>query len=82
MNKLTKRSVDQRKIGAKAAVTTYTSCQRDRHCSVTQVQATAADSGTTYADDAEIPNFSFLIFANSVLNRNKICCSPKLDKLP
>jgi hypothetical protein len=81
MNKLTGSIVDQRKIGAKSAATTYTSCQSDRHCSVTQVQATADDSGTTYEDNTEIPNFTFLIFANSVLNRNKRCCSPKLDKL-
>jgi hypothetical protein len=82
MNKITNIIVDQRNIGAKAAATTYTSCQSDRHCSVTQVQATTADSGTTYADETEILNFSFLIFANSVLNRNKRCCSPKPDKLP
>jgi hypothetical protein len=49
---------------------------------VTQVQATAADSGTTYADESKIPNFACLIFADSALNRNKSCCSPTLDKLP
>jgi hypothetical protein len=48
MNKITNIIVDQRKIGAKAAATTYTSCQSDRHCSVTQVQATAADSDTVF----------------------------------
>jgi hypothetical protein len=49
---------------------------------VTQVQATAAVSGTTYAGETEITNFTVLIFANSVLNKNKSCCSPKPDKLP
>jgi hypothetical protein len=49
---------------------------------VRQVQAAAADYGITYAGDLKITNFTLLIFANSALNKNKSCCSPKLDKLP
>jgi hypothetical protein len=64
------------------AAPTCPRCKRDKHCLVSQVQATAADAETTYADETKNPNFTFLFFANIMLNRNISCCSPKLDKLP